>query len=344
MLTARTAGYAAFVGFISAGWLLYVSASSFADDDRERSDCGDRVHHSDGDFDDDCARAAKRAVVITADCRYTGSGLQAAVDQARGPTTIVVRGTCTEKVLIRKDDITITGDARGTGEISGTVEGRIRIEGSDRIVIQFLRIRGMGEGIDVARSSSAEIADCVIANNELDGIRVLSGSAVTLERCEVTSNDLNATGRGIALFDNSTMFLGGGSDIRNNGGEGGANLWLETGSTVFQTGNDAIIANDATEGFAIFILNGAIADVRGALVDGDVFVHGHSTFRTQSNAINGDIDVSGQSLVGFRRSTTFSGALRCDDSSEPFGPEVGLAAVSCNQRCDGRVPDTCSAL
>ena len=64
-------------------------------------------------------------------CNQPNASVQKAVDNADGPTTININGTCFEDVSITKDDITLSGrpgmspcnkaDPGGNGTIDGTI-------------------------------------------------------------------------------------------------------------------------------------------------------------------------------------------------------------------------------
>jgi hypothetical protein len=87
------------------------------------------------------AMAKKPPKPKVVDCADSNASIQKKVDKAKHgkPTTIVVKGTCTENVTVRKDDLTLLAHEDG-----GTVAGSIDVIGAQRVTIDGLNITGSG--------------------------------------------------------------------------------------------------------------------------------------------------------------------------------------------------------
>lgn len=145
------------------------------------------------------------------DCADPRANLQRVVDSLTDrpgdrPATIVIRGSCTEDVTIRRDNLTLAGDG-------GTVHGTITILGARRVVIRGLTITGSGAGVVGTDNAAFTVEDSVLDRNDTDGIAVKDGAHATITRNTITNNGQAAlpdTGRGIVVV------RGASAEIRNN--------------------------------------------------------------------------------------------------------------------------------
>lgn len=139
------------------------------------------------------------------DCADPDASVQRVVDSLTEPpgdrpATIVVRGSCTEDVTIKRDNLTLQGDG-------GTVHGTITILGARQVVIKRLTVTGSGAGIVGADNAAFTVEDSVLHHNDTDGIIVENGAHATIRRNTITHNgqvELPDRGRGIFLNNSAS--------------------------------------------------------------------------------------------------------------------------------------------
>jgi len=161
------------------------------------------------------------------------------------PIEIWFTGTCTENILIDRDDVVIFGE--GDAELIGT----IRVNDARRILLQYFKVTGPGIGIEVFgghvelrsvnvtsngsygiaanRNSFVAMYDSNITNNASDGIHVIVGSTAEIHKTDI----LNNTGSGIEIDRHSTADIRDGCKI--NGNENGVRMWLHSSAFITDT-------------------------------------------------------------------------------------------------------------
>jgi len=140
------------------------------------------------------------------------------------PLTITVNGTCTENLLITRDDVTLRGSS-GSGTIAGADPAldTIRIDGAKRVVIENLTVTG---------SSTGGAA----------GIRGTHGAAFTVRNATIQG----AAGVGVAAMYSSHATIDG-NTIQSNGLAG---IWVRYGSSAVITANG--IRKNGEDGIGVF--------------------------------------------------------------------------------------------
>lgn len=130
------------------------------------------------------------------DC-IAGQSIQNAIDK-RNPDrslTLVIRGTCTENVMIDRDDLALVGEA------GARVTGTITIAGSRRVAIRTLIVSNpAGAGIVGTDNAAFTVEESTVERNGTDGIVVRNGAQATLNRNRILENgqaNEPDTGRGI---------------------------------------------------------------------------------------------------------------------------------------------------
>jgi hypothetical protein len=199
--------------------------------------------------------------------------LARAIDNARPGDTLLVRGTCTEAVTIRRGPLTI--DGAGTAVISGaTVEmegtefsGMITVDGAQGITLRGLDIReSPAEGILAVRGAGVVIEDVSLVANHT-GIRL---SQSNLEFRDSHVHDSHGTAL-MAISGSTVVFIG----HAELSGSGNAGLFLEgnamgeiRGSQLLVEDNSlgvitslhstlAVLELDSAEGAALLARNNA---------------------------------------------------------------------------------------
>jgi hypothetical protein len=213
------------------------------------------------------------------------SGKTSAVDCAKGqtisaalvgtgPVTIVVKGTCTDNVLIVRDDVKLQADPAGggvTGSPSKPDLSTIVIDGARRVVVDGLAINGGRNGVlgtdgaafavrnstiqgsggvgILVQGARAQIDGNTISGHPSNGVRVDGGRATitnnTIEgNGEVVNPMTRVIGGGIGLTNAASALIGltddgaeGGNIVRNNPSDG---IAIGTGSGATLRGNQVL--------------------------------------------------------------------------------------------------------
>lgn len=140
-----------------------------------------------------------------------GQSIQKALDTA--PTAkgdrfeIFVSGICEERVQIRKDAVTISGDA--------TVIGDIRVFQASDVWLFDLTVTGPYNGIVVAGSNSVRLTGVKLVENELNGLQISSRGTAWLRFGTTISENF---GSGVYVEDGSLRIDD--ASIINNYGNG----------------------------------------------------------------------------------------------------------------------------
>ena len=155
--------------------------------------------------------AAAQQPTIKVNCNK-GESVQSALDNLTGPATIVVKGTCTENVVIKKDDVTIQG---GTFVGPDPTQNTIQVQGARRVLITEATVEGAGGGVLSDQGGSLTVKSSSIQGNAKAGIVARFGSSVVVNFCKIQNN----TYEGAVATDNSALLLTN-SIITNNGRAG----------------------------------------------------------------------------------------------------------------------------
>ena len=179
------------------------------------------------------------------------------------PLTITVHGTCTENLVITRDDVTLTGTSGGAITPADAALDTIRIDGAKRVIIETLTITGgatgirgvhgaaftvrrttiqnaVGAGVAAIYSSQALIDGNTIQNNAGNGITVDYSSSAT-----ITSNTIRGNRQdGIGVYETSAARIGltetgvaAGNLIEANGADGYDGIELANGAMGYVYGN-----------------------------------------------------------------------------------------------------------
>ena len=193
--------------------------------------------------------AAAQSLTVTVDCSR-GQTIADALKQgdSRKPLVVIVRGTCSEFVMITRSDVTLRGQSIEDSVVSGpgTSAPAILIQ-ADRVNLEQMTVTGGANGVVlsgpfgasmthvVVRDPSSGSAVLVRAGGDLGvsactltqaniGLQLQrGGSARVFSDTEIRDND-NA---GVFAGVNSTVNVGDGSKVTGNGGHG---IEVQTGS------------------------------------------------------------------------------------------------------------------
>ena len=192
-----------------------------------------------------------------------GESIGAALNDARdhlGAVTVTISGVCDENVLVDRDDINFSGVQPSDGIRSASGADTVFIDSARRVRFDHMTISGGTSGITVERDSafasvgltvrdttiiainitagsSADLADCLIVDNNSFGV-FSSGGDVEIRTCDLSNNGsdalisndggainayaVNVSGNaavGVTAFEGATVTLNE-SEILGNGSHG----------------------------------------------------------------------------------------------------------------------------
>ena len=206
-------------------------AAGQSDNDSDSGSDSDSESDSDSDRDSDSDSDSNRGVRFEVDCS-DGETLGAALGRDERKLIVEFSGTCTEDVVIDRDDVTLRGASP-----AATLIGGVRVEGASRVAIRDFRVKdnsniesgveavagasvtilgmvvenSVNRGIRI-RDSVAEIRDCSVSGSGTVGILV-RGSRVTFEGDVVSTDNVE---QGIVLTDAASGFSRDGNIVTNN--------------------------------------------------------------------------------------------------------------------------------
>ena len=184
------------------------------------------------------ATATAEPITYTVDCTG-GQTISAALARgdARKPLVVNILGTCNEYVTIARDDVTLRGEPGAASGVNGpgSAAPAILIQ-ADRARLENLTVTGGANGVElggpfigymtnvvvqepasghavVSRAGELQVSGCTLTQANI-GLNLLrGGSARVFGGTEIRGN----SGSGIFAGSNSTVAVGGGSKIRDNG-------------------------------------------------------------------------------------------------------------------------------
>ena len=200
------------------------------------------------------AGAAQPPKTVRVACDH-GESIRAELDRANNDRGLIIEfsGTCVERFLITRDDVTL----RGVGD-NPTIVGQVALRGSNRIRLEDFLVRDTdgppevfrpeGDGINILASTDVVIRRVTVQDTVRRGISV-EGSTVTL----ADSTVLRATGVGFIAMSSYVIIDG---TVRVNDGLI-TGVCIAMSGHVFVKAGATLIANNN--------LNGVLAEVSGVL-------------------------------------------------------------------------------
>jgi len=211
------------------------------------------------------------------DCAAGGSIGQAL---AAGATHIVVRGHCTESVLIDRDGVTLQAHPSAGGSIHGPDSNlnTVHVTGH-RVTVEGLVISGGRNGVTGVGASNLTVRNVTVQSAGRSGIAYAFGSSGTIDRCTVqgSARDGIVVDSAFARLTNNTVAgnTRNGVLIVNNGNAqiGFTDRFVAAGNTVTQNGGVGIsvtlgsvstaamneITRNGSFGFSVFQATASIA-------------------------------------------------------------------------------------
>src|SRR5262249_7843265 len=131
----------------------------------------------------------------TVDCGLPGQTVGKKMPATAKGLDIIVKGACVENLVIERDDVVLRHDGLAPASISAADPSKpaVLLDGAHRTMIDGVipggfRISGGTNGISVSRSSTLDIANCVIEGNTGSGLIASYGSTVSIDSCAIQYN------------------------------------------------------------------------------------------------------------------------------------------------------------
>jgi len=247
------------------------------------------------------AWAASSVKIVDCD---SGDKLADALAKAEPGATLRIQGTCTERVTIATDRITLQGD--GTAVLDGGVvpggsfSGVVRIEARG-VVLNGLTIQNGPNGVIGQSGATFAVRNSKINDNRGTGIAVGDGSTAEVSDCTIRNNTLgmDAYNRSVVVFKGDVVLTQNkGTGIESNGGSSlevrGGNLQASEngGSGILVSGSQLNLFGFAESLGSSIVVNGngggglIIAEGQ-VLVVGTAFPPGSFQITASNNKMSG---------------------------------------------------------
>jgi len=184
---------------------------------------------------------------------------------------IVVKGTCTENLVIDVDDVTITTDGTTPAVLAALDPSQptILLDGAHRVVIDGvipngITVSGGNFGIAATRGSTIDVANCHVTGASNSGIISSTNSTVAVDACSVMGN-----GNGIVAANTASAFV-----TNTTVGSNTASGIIATRSSYVRVGQDRggttvvkSVTVSGNAGTGIVIAEGSSGNVVGGTVE-----------------------------------------------------------------------------
>lgn len=148
-----------------------------------------------------------------------GKNITEVLSKAESGDTIQITGTCTERLAITTDRLTLDGQGSATlnggGSTGGSFAGVIEIQGARGVVIKGLTVQNGPNGIAASGGAAFYVRDSVFQNHAGSGMLIIGGSTGELTNCAMLKN-----GAGMNVLTGSTVVLKGPIAANENAGNG----------------------------------------------------------------------------------------------------------------------------
>ena len=264
--------------------------------------------------------AAVKPTLVTCGSKTTISSVLATTT---GPIAIVVQGTCTENVVIDRDDVTLQGDPGGGGIASpDPTKDVVTIDRANRVVLSGLTISGGRHGVLGKNGAVFSVLGSTVQNNVQNGVLAIFGATVTVDSAVINGVTVpsqlvnNGSGgdpdrglNGLALTDNSSgtarnsTFSGNGSNGISVSRSSSARIGINTSAVA---GPNTITGNGAS-GISVFQSSQAL-------------VYGNTIQNNLSNGISLDMAAAATIVLNAIESNGASGVSVTNSA----GARIGL--------------------
>ncbi len=182
-----------------------------------------------------------------------GESINQALERAdeRKAHVVIIRGSCSENVVIERDDVTLQGEPGAAIVAANAGRPAITLNGARRIGIAGLTVSGGSDGVNAVRGATLDVSACTLQGNSRFGLVVSYNGTATVDGCIIRNN-----GNHGALAVNGAQLVVTNSTVESNAGSG----LFGTRNSHIRVGQDAggsstvgpvIVRNNAQHGVGV---------------------------------------------------------------------------------------------
>lgn len=162
----------------------------------------------------------------------------------------VAKGTYEDNIEIPKG-VKIFGSGTDEVVVRARSHKKVVVSMKDNTEINKLTIEKGNEGVWIKKNSKASIIECVIKNNDKDGIKIESGSTKKKDAISITDSVIKNNGRA-GIFSQKHRLVLINNEISGNGGDGvdiaaGASAWIEKNNIKNNDGSGIGLSLDGSD-------------------------------------------------------------------------------------------------
>jgi parallel beta-helix repeat protein len=264
--------------------------------------------------------ASAQAITQIVDCAK-GQTIMAAINRAddRKPLVIVVRGTCTESVVINRDWVTLQGDPIAGDSIVAPSRNRgvyaIEVTGTSNAV-NGLTVKGGYHCIFANPQSRVTVSDSTIQDCASGGFFIYSGAA------HITNSIIETSGSGVQVNYGGLVTIAG-SQVRDNTANG-INVSRNSVASV----SDSTISDNGAVGISMD--QGGQATLTRNMISGNKQQGVAISFGANANLSANTITTNGTSTTGPSGVWAYSAVLSGSNNHINGNTGGGVSATSSN--------------
>jgi hypothetical protein len=249
---------------------------------------------------------------VFVDCTAGQSINQAMQDASPNtPLTIVIRGTCTEAVIIDRDEVSLQAQSPGDGiQAPGPNDSPLSLNGATHVNLGQLTLTGGRNGLGAFDGASFSASNLHVSG-AATGVMIGGGSSGNLNQSTIESS----TQDGLAVHNGGSVQMNSGT-IRQSGGDG---VSLDGGHASL---GGVLVTHSGFQG--VSARNGSSADLGNTTVEYSTRTGVHA-FNGGSISINGGlIQFNGQvGVIAHSGSVNLQGAVVANNQGAGAGTFAG---------------------
>lgn len=251
------------------------------------------------------------STTLSVDCATSTISDALANATPAGALRVEITGTCSDNIVITRDNVSLIGLNNATINYSGpinintyrtTIENVITVIGANNVVIQDLTLNGATAGASLRLFNNAAV---LLTGNTLSGSQ--DGTwASNNSSLQMSNNNIQSNSRyGVLITDGSTAEIREANTISNSASRNGALALFRNASTRVSEGNNTI-TNSFANGSAIETFHGAqFRSDNGALtINGEIDAGFFGQVELRDTTVNGRVQIFPKGLLRVRPNNT----------------------------------------
>jgi hypothetical protein len=211
-------------------------------------------------------------VRVDCDRGHTIAHALGAADE-RKPLVVQIQGTCTENVLVTRNDVTLQGPAAlVAADVTLPV---VTLDGAQRVVLEALVLSGGVDGVRGLRGATYELLRCTVTGNSRFGVLAAYSASAVVDECTVSGNGPTTpsqpAGGGLIAANGAQLVLTN-STVANNRGAGVTGTrssFLRVGQDFGGSSVPGPVTVSGNQGNGVTVSDGSSGIVIAALVAGN---------------------------------------------------------------------------